>query len=251
MLFTSTTVSALATASFIISIFDSTPSNPGAYLVRRISDSGSTSSIADANVSSTIQFIHAAASLGTTDIYTDALFTDQIVANHAYRDVTNDIDIDVNLYTMRYTAAGNPGAIIVEGNATIFGATHNQFYVIGEPGNYETILRVADRRSVETEVKLTFTHAAFNHPVVDVYIVEAGTDIEDAFPELRGIPAGALPASLTVSPGDLEIYVTVPSEKTIIEGPVAFTTNLGDVLEYIAYDNVDPATMDIVAIPLP
>ena len=40
-------------------------------------------------------------------------------------------------------------------------------------------------------------------------------------------------------------------EKTVLAGPIAFTAALGDIIDYISYDNVDPAIADLVAIPLP
>ena len=47
------------------------------------------------------------------------------------------------------------------------------------------------------------------------------------------------------------MYLTVSGEKTIIAGPVPLTIALGDVFEYLSFDNVDPAIADLVEIPLP
>ena len=40
-------------------------------------------------------------------------------------------------------------------------------------------------------------------------------------------------------------------EKTVIAGPYRLDVALGDVVDFIVYDNVDPATADIVLIPNP
>lgn len=251
ILFTSATLSPPATTGLTITIFDSTANNPGPLAVRVLTDSGVMSSLSDINVSPTARFIHASASLGTADIYVDDMLTDQILANHAFRDVSADLDIEAGAIPLTYTAAGNTGAILLEGTASIFADTRSQIYVVGEAGTESIFQQIADRRSVETQVKFTLTHAAFNHPNVDFYIVEAGTDIEDEIPRFFNLQPGQLPAITNVDDGDLEMYITVFGEKTIIEGPIAITTAYGDVLEYITYDNVDPATLDFVLIPLP
>jgi hypothetical protein len=251
ILFTSSTIAPPAAAGLTITVFDSTANNPGPLAVRTLTDSGAMSNLGDVNVSPTVRFIHASASLETADIYVDELLTDQILANHAFRDVSADLDLEPGAIPLTYTTAGNIGSILLEGTASIFADTRSQIYVIGEDGAQSLFQQIVDRRSVETQVKFTLTHAAFNHPNVDFYIVEAGAGIEDTLPQFFNLQPGSLPASGKIDEGDLEMYVTVSGEKTIIEGPIAITTAFGDVLEYITYDNVDPATLDLVLIPLP
>lgn len=252
VLFESDALLANAQSSFTIIPFAGTANDPGPLTVRIVTDAGGISSLPDTNVSSTVRFIHASINMETADIYADEMLMDQITANHAYRDVTGDLDLAAGSYTFTYTTAGNTGSILLEAAGSVFAASHAQIYVVGEDGALQSFSRNPDRRSVETLTKFTFTHAAFNHPAVDLYVVEAGTDIEDVvLPEFFNIPAGSLPFTSNIDQGDLELYLTVVGEKTVIAGPIAFTAELGDVFEYIAYDNVDPATADLVAIPLP
>jgi hypothetical protein len=251
ILFTSSTIAPPAAAGLTITVFDSTANNPGPLAVRALTDSGAMSNLGDVNVSPTIRFIHASASLETADVYVDDMLTEQILANHAFRDVSADLDIEAGAIPLTYTAAGNTGAILLEGTASIFADTRSQIYVVGEAGTESVFQQIVDRRTVETQVRFTLTHAAFNHPNVDFYIVEAGADIEDEIPRFFNLQPGQLPASTNIDDGDLEMYVTTTGEKTIIEGPIAITTAFGDVLEFITYDNVDPATLDLVLIPLP
>lgn len=252
ILFESDTVTPNDRSGFIITPFDGTANDTGDLTIRVITDAGGVSSLADVNNSSTIRFIHASRALETSDIYTDDMLTDRILANHAYRDVSPDLDIAAGSYTFTYTAAGNPGSILFEGPGSVVPTTHAQAYVVGEAGALTSFIRTVDRRSVETLTKFTFTHTAFNHPLVDLYIVEAGTALDDALaPVFFNIEPGAVSLTTNIAQGDRELYLTVAGEKTVVAGPVALTTALGDVLEYIAYDNVDPATADLVEIPLP
>lgn len=251
ILFNSITVSPASQIGFIITVFDSTANNPGPLTVRILNDTGGISSLADADISSTIRFLHASAALDPSDIYTDELLLDQIVTNHAFRDVTADIDLASGSYPFTYTSVGNVGSILFEDTKILFSDARSQLYVIGVDGALSSFIRTPDRRSVETLVKFTFIHTAVNHPFVDLYIVEAGTDIADVFPRFFGIAANGIPRNANIDAGDLEMYLTVSADKTVIAGPVALTTTLGDVLEYLSYDNVDPATADLVLIPNP
>lgn len=251
VLFSSTSISPSAQSGFIITMFDRTANDPGPFSARILTDGGGISNLSDANVSPTIRFIHASATLDPSDVYTDELLMDKILTNHAFRDVTDDIDLAADNYPFTYTSVGNVGSVLFEGNGTVFNATRNQLYIIGETGALSSFIRIPDRRSAETLVKFTFIHTSVNHPLVDLYIVETGTDITDESPRFFSLVPGAVPASANINAGDFELYMTVAGEKTVISGPVPLTTALGDVFEYLSYDNVDPATADLVLIPLP
>ena len=253
ILFLTDSITPVAQAGFTMAIFDGTANNPGPVAVRLITDAGTVSNVPDLNVLPTVRFFHASTDLATADIYIDEMLTDQILADHAFRDVTGDIDLAFGAYPFTYTAAGNVGAILFEGTATVFPGRHNQIYVVTDTeGELESFLRIPDRRPVSTLVRFSYVHAAANHPLVDVYIVAAGTDIADALPQFRSLSPGSPTATTNLRDGDFEIYLTVATEKTVITGPVPLTTVLGDVVDYISYDNVgDPTLADLVLIPLP
>ena len=251
VLFTSNAINTIPQFGFTITPFDATANDLGTLAVRILTDGGVVSGVSDANASSTIRFIHASANMDTADVYTDELLTDQILSNHAFRDVTDDIDLANGSYPITYTSVGNVGSILHESSVNILPASRVQFYVVGGDQALISFSLIPNRRSVETLVKLSFVHSAVNHTFVDLYIVEAGTDIEDVQPTLFAISVlnGAIGTSIAT--GDLEFYLTAATEKTPIVGPIALSTSLGDVLELISYDNVDPATADLIFIPLP
>lgn len=251
ILFTSNNLSPTALAGFVITVFDGTANDLGPLAARILNDSGGTTNLADANALPTVRFLHASAALDPSDVYTDELLLDQILTNHVFRDATGDIELAAGVYTFTYTSVGNVGSILFEGIGTVFPASRLQLYVIGATDALTSFIRVPDRRSVESLVKFTFIHTAVNHPLVDLYVVVAGTDIEEQIPQFFRITPTGTPVNANLSEGDLELYLTVAGEKTVIAGPVALTTTYGDVFEYLSYDNVDPATADLVSIPLP
>ena len=165
--------------------------------------------------------------------------------------MTGDIDLAANTYFFTYTPAGNAGSVVAAENLAVNPATHNQIYLFGDATDPTVALRVPDRRSVETTTKFFFLHTAENHPLVDFYLLDAGSVLEDEAPFFRNVSPGLATPVINPTPGDKEMYLTVAGETTIIAGPVALTIALGDVIEYLSFDNVDPATADLVEIPLP
>ena len=65
------------------------------------------------------------------------------------------------------------------------------------------------------------------------------------------MPAGTPPLASELQEGGFDLYLTTPGEKTVIAGPVRLDLALGDIVDVIALDNVDPAIADIVFVPDP
>ena len=130
ILFTSGVLSPAPRAGLLITIFDGSENDLSPYSASIAADGGGISSLPDANAVSTIRFIHAAATLDASDVYTDELLADQILSNHANRDATDDIELASGSYTFTYTSVGNVGSVIFEGTGTVFAASHNKLYVI-------------------------------------------------------------------------------------------------------------------------
>ncbi|MGI9271289.1 MAG: DUF4397 domain-containing protein [Woeseiaceae bacterium] len=251
ILFTSSTVTPLVRAGFTIFIFDTDANDVGPLSVRSIDDNGSESRVVDVGIMPTVRFFHASSDLIASDVYIDEMLTDQILNNHTFLDVTGDLPVAAGSFPITYTEAGNIGNILYEDTTNFFDGVHNQYYVVGEMDAYISLLLVPDRRSVETLVKFSFLHTATNHDLVDLYIVEPGTDIAEALPRFFNLSVGISPVLVDLLEGDLELYLTPSGETTVLAGPIAISPVYGDVLDYISYNNVDPAIADLVAIPLP
>ncbi len=106
-----------------------------------------------------------------------------------------------------------------------------------------------DRRSIETIARLTFFHSAINHDFVDLYVVDAGTTIDDVLPRQIALAYGLQTAPLALDAGSYDIYVTTLAEKTILDGPVSLDVALGDVVEAVLLDRVDPSLAEFRLFP--
>ena len=251
--FESSTLFLNAQTSTLFSIFDTDPNDTGLWSVRTFFAIGGSGLITAVDSTATARFYHASTALDTADIYNDeTLMAAPIVIDHEFRDVTPDLDIPFGVNPLFYTAAGNSGAPLFDDETLILATTHKNVHAVGDVDELQTVEYIPDRRPVETLAKFSFLNTALNHPLVDLYVVETGTDIADAIPRFILVSVGELPRFTTLDADSFEIYLTPPGEKDVITGPIALDTMLGDVFEYIAYDNVaDPLVADLVSIPLP
>lgn len=251
ILFTSSTLTPTVRTGLLYSVFDGDANDLGPIAVRQISDSGTNVSVVDENSMPVMRFIHATPNLATADVYKDELLTEQILANHAYRDVSAELPLAAGATTLTYTMAGNVGSILHENDITIQPGNRYNFFVVGAAGALRGVPQLPDRRPVETLAKFNFMHTDTNHTNVDLYIVTAGTDIDGVAPRFFNVSIGALTTNASLQAGDFELYLTPNAAKTVLAGPIAFNAALGDILYFISYNNVDPAISDLVPLPLP
>jgi hypothetical protein len=250
--FESNTLSLFAQTSTLFSIFDTDANDTGLWSVRAYLAGGGAGVITAVDATATARFYHASTKLATADIYNDETLMAPIVIDHDFRDFTPDIDMPFGVNPLFYTAAGNSGAPLFDDEIVILATSHRNVYAVGDVDELRTVAYIPDRRPVETVAKFSFLNSALIHPLVDLYIVRSGVDFADAIPRFILVSVGDAPRSTTLDADSFEIYITPAGDKTIITGPIALDTMLGDVFEYIAYDNVtDPMTADLVSIPLP
>ncbi|MEE8427817.1 MAG: DUF4397 domain-containing protein [Woeseiaceae bacterium] len=237
--------------ALIITVFDADANDTAPVSVRAITAGGGSSRLPDVRFPPTARFIHASADLVAADIYDDVNLITPIVTNHQFGDTTADLDVAIGESTISYTATGSPGVPLFDStllNATA--GTHNDVVAVGQSGSITTSNFVADRRSVETIVKFRLFHAAANQDLIDVYVVDAGTTIDEVLPRLVQLNFGFPSFTVVLDAGSFDVYLTPTGDKTILlAGPVRIDPVLGDVIDAIALDTVDPATAEIRIIP--
>ncbi len=114
-----------------------------------------------------------------------------------------------------------------------------------------------NRRSVITETKLRVTHGSPSTGPVDIYLVPAGTDINNVEPAFADVPFGADTAQLSVENAVYDAIVTGAGSKTpAIELLGLDFTAGGSVLNVIARDlaagglDPNPLIIDYTAVPV-
>jgi hypothetical protein len=251
VLFQSTPTQIVASQSVLITVLQGDANDTAPVAVRIFNQAGTSATLADSRFLPTARFVHATTDLGTADIYDDAGLQNRIVANLAYGDITADIEVPAGDVPITATAAGNVGAILFEDTVTTINGARVNYYlsklagdIVGEP------VRV-DRRSIETVARLTFFHSAANNRSVDLYVVDAGTAIDEALPRQAGQGYLQQTSPLALDAGSYDIYVTTSGEKTVLEGPLSLEASYGDVFEAVLLDRVDPSLAELRLFPPP
>ena len=250
--FSSDTIPITAQSTLLFTVFDADANDTGPLSVRVYTDSGATSPISDPDYPPTLRFIHASMALATADVYNEETLTTPILTSHAFGGISADIPVAAGNNSLTYTAAGNSGAILFENTVNAFGGTHSAVVIIGaDVDSLGAVTFVPNRSPVDTFITFSFMNAAANHPSVDVYIVAADADITDQLPLLPSNFFGNAPTLAGLNAGSYDLYLTDSAEQTVLAGPVRIDAALGDVINIIALDTVDPATAQINFIPAP
>ena len=251
VLFQSVPTRIVANQSVLVTVFEGDANDTAPATIRVFNERGLSSPLRDARFPPTVRFVHATTDLGTSDIYDDAALQNRIVADLAFGDITGDIDMAVGEVTITATAPGNVGAIQLEDTLTTVTGSRLNYYFTVLTDELTGAQVAVDRRSIETAARLTFFHSASNHELVDLYVVDAGTPIDDRLPRQIGLSYGLQTPALGLQAGSYEIYVTTAGEKTVLDGPISVEMALGDVFEAVLLDRVDPSLAEFKLFPPP
>jgi len=251
VLFTSRPTTLLPRTIMVVTPFDGDANDTSPLVVRGLGVLGGAVPFHDSLASSTVQFLHTAKEMNTSDVYDDAALSSQILADHAYRDLTADADIAVGNYEYFYTPAGDTTIVSLDTNFSVALGFHYRVTAVGSGGVYSTINTIMDRRSIDTAAKLLYFPSSNNFELTNLYIVEAGTSIDDQFPFRAGIVSRLPGPSLELEPGNYDVYITEFLSKVALAGPFPLNVALGDVVDMVVYDTDDPAVLDIVVYPIP
>jgi hypothetical protein len=258
VLFSSNSFTTEAATSLLFSVFDGDASEVAPLAVLSFNTtSGGTALLYDSRLSPTIRFFHASKdpAVDLVDIYAEDLLATPapapLIAGHAFEDITGDITVPTGTLPIAYTTANDIMAIHVQEELNPAPGLRWNLYFVGEPGDPQIILGRADRRSVETVVRLSLLQTAANHELLDLYIVDRDEDItpETVLPAGVGISPTGLPINTTLLAGSYDLYLTTSGEKTVVDGPFQLDVELGDIVDLIVYDVDDTAFAKIVEIP--
>lgn len=230
----------------LFTIQDADPSITSSLSVRRIDQAGNSAELPQTGAPPTRRFFHGAFGTGNVDIYVGDNFSTPIVANLGFAELSADVSVPAGSRDYTYTAAGNPGAILLEDEETTVVTSRNTAFLMGEPGDLLLASFIDDRRPRSGFGRLRVIQTSANFDTVDVYLLEPGTDIADAGASFPALGSSFSSGYRQAEPGEFEMTITEAGEKTIAAGPVTITLEDGDVVEAAIVDTADPNLLDIV-----
>jgi hypothetical protein len=247
ILYQSYGVSFDARSSYTLAIFDADPSITGNISVRSISNTGISNELADSNFLPTLRTIHAAFGTGNIDIYANENFTAPIFSDLKFGESTGDIPVTEGAVMYTYTAIGNPGVIIDEESQLVPRGSRTSVIMLGLPGSNLSRIKIIDnRRSIATHAKLRFIQTATNFDPLDLYLIEADTDINNIAPIISAMNFGMAYEFVHKLANKYDLILTLPDEKTPIATLQQLDLLAGDVVEVLILDTVDPMVADVV-----
>jgi len=232
--------------ALIVTPFDGDAGDTAPVTARAFPAQGSALSLPDPNFPATMQIINASQDLGTVDIYDDEALTSQIVADHGYLDVTDEISTVSGTTNLYYTPSGDTAAITLQTSFPAFDGARYRVVTTGVAGNFNAVISFPDRVPVLTGAKLLPFHASNNFDFLDIYIVPAGESVDDYNPSRQFLAANETAGANRLAAGSYDIYVTAFAEKAVLAGPYSIDVDRGDVVDMIIVDTDDPAVLDVL-----
>jgi len=246
ILFISRSFNYVSRLTYLVSTFDTDPSITSPVSARIISESGASIELANVDSPPTLRIFHAAITTGSVDVYRDADFSAPLIANTGYAEASTPVSTPQEEVTYTFTDAGNVGSIVLEEDFALFDGHRTTRFLVGETPDFATLLTVDNVRPIADRTKIRFIQTSINQSGVDIYVVETGTDIEDAIPRFFNVTSLSNTGYTNVIERDYEVFVTVTLTKDILAGPFALSATDGDIVHFAIVDNVDPTILDLV-----
>jgi len=251
-------LSLLPQYAHVISIFDGDENDTAPVVVRSMTSVGNGLNFVDARHLPQRRFIHGALTLETSvqmpvDIYDDELLTNRVVAGLDFKDTTGYFEIVAESTTYYVTPANSTATTLFEqAVAAPAPGAYSHIYLVGDTDAWAGVHLTADRASVSLSARIRIFHSAFNHPLFDVYAVDRGVPLADEdIPVLVNTPYPGLAPTINLAASDIDLYITVRGEKTVIVGPYPVDATLGSSIELLIVDTIDPLFAEIVDITTP
>lgn len=251
--FTSWETALLPRFAHVITIYEGDENNTAPVLVRSMTSAGNPLTLVDVNYPAQARFVHGASTLPMVDIYDDDMLTSLVYAGLDFKGTTPYFDAPTETTVYYFTPASSTATILFENTvAAAQRGSYTETFAIGDTDAWLGLRTTPQRVSTSTTAKIAIFHAALNHDRFDAYVVDRDVLIsDDDAPFLRNIAYGTPAPIINIQEGDIDLYLTVSGEQTVIAGPFQFDATLGSSIELLLVDTVDPATAEIIDITTP
>ena len=250
----SDTLALVAQVQVTYTIVDGDETTTAPHVLVALPANGGAVAFADDRFPATSRFLHGAIDAGAVDVYDDEMLTNALVTGLEFGAVSDRIERPTES-TYRFTPAGNTGAVLLERTSNLIQGTRANFVLLNSDDGLASVAYLPSLQSRTTAGRIQFFAAARNHDPIDLFVLEPGSE-----PTSEGtglivalrVSHGQATAALDLVPDAYDLYLTTAGEPdTVLAGPISIDLALGDVLQAIVLDVVDPALAEIVFYPDP
>jgi hypothetical protein len=194
--------------------------------------------ILDQNAPANVRVIHASPDTLAVDVVVNNNFSNPLVQDLAFPNVTAFVSVLPGEYNIKVTGANNPGVIPIDFDTTLAEGTANSVYALGPLATLQPLVLEDDLRSIATEAKVRLVHASPTAGAVDIYITAPNTDINTVDPNVVNLEFANATDYLSLIGGNYTVTITPTGSKTPAIGPTPINLVNGGVYTAAARDAV-------------
>ncbi len=202
-----------------VAVENTTASTSPITLIVADSSTGDSDVVQDVAGEADLRVVHASPDAGPVDVLADGA---AIVAGAVYTNVATIPDLPPATYDIQITAAGDPTTVAFQADVALDSggaydaiALGSTMAMPGDANEFTVLLTADDYRRIATEAKLRLIHGSASAGNVDIYVVEAGTDITTVPATAAGAGLGVNSGFLSLFEGSYDIVITVAGDATL------------------------------------
>lgn len=242
-LFMSDAVTVSEQARILFTVANNVAPGPSAIKIVTLI-SGSAGEMLEKDDDAALRFVHASPDTPALDVSVASGFSQPFVQDIHFRGVSDHIEVNSGEVAMIAVPQGDPATFIfLEEFSASAGATYSA-YAIGPRSDVDAVVFTDDARSVPTQSKFRFLHAAATlaeQDAIDIYLRLPGEGVDfeddDTAPTFTAVPYRNATNYLTYKEGSYDVYFAYTGTSTVILGPVSFQTHNGDIDTFMLLDD--------------
>lgn len=111
-------------------------------------------------------------------------------------------------YNFKVTATGNPGAIVIDQDASLSAGTSTTIMAVNFLKSIEPLVLEDDNRGIATEARVRIVHRSPTAEPVDIYVTVPGVGISLLEPNFSNVPFKADTGYVSLEGGTFSVTVT-------------------------------------------
>ncbi len=203
---------------------------------------GAVLELLDRSAPARVRVIHASPDAPAVSVFANDNFAQALVPTLSFPNFTGFVDVPPAAYNLKVTPAGNPGAIVINANATLARGAQYSVFAVGRLATIEPLVLRDDRRRVATQAKVRILHASPTAGAVDIYVLAPGAALATATPAFSNVAFKANTGYVSLAAGPYDVVVTPTGTRTAAIGPARIQVANAGVYTIAARDAVGGGT---------